>query len=229
MAALREMKARGDVDLVIVETSGLADPLALTWMIGRPDLADVARLDAVVTVVDLVAWEKARTTEEWQAQIRCADLIVLAKTDLGGDRAGLAKAIEEAGGGARVVDGGAELPIDLLLDVAPDPAAVAERASGRAEARHSGFHAVSFADAGSVYVSDRVEDFVEALPEAVFRAKGVVRVGESKWARFHAVGGRVDFDPDVPAPGHGETRVVFLGPRLGEADVQEAWRSCRAR
>ena len=52
VSALRELAARGDLDRVVIETTGVADPLAITFTLERPDLADAVRLDAVVTVVD---------------------------------------------------------------------------------------------------------------------------------------------------------------------------------
>jgi G3E family GTPase len=109
LAALVDMQARGDVDLVIVETSGLADPLALTWMLTRPDLAATARLDAVVTVVDALNLEASRDAEEWQAQVRSADLLLLTKLDVAPDaaaaRAAAVATVAAAGGGARIGDG----------------------------------------------------------------------------------------------------------------------------
>ena len=50
--AMDELSARGDLDRVLVETSGLADPLPIEWAIARPELLDRVRVDAVVGVVD---------------------------------------------------------------------------------------------------------------------------------------------------------------------------------
>jgi G3E family GTPase len=230
IAALVDMQARGDVDLVIVETTGLADPLALTWMLTRPDLAEIARLDAVVTVVDALHVEASRAADEWQAQVRSADLLLLSKLDVAPDpaaaRAAAEAALAAAGSGARLVDVRGELPVELLLDLAPDPGAAETRATIAAaqvapHAQHSGYVAVSLTwDASAPFDGGALEDLVEQLPEPVFRAKGVLRLASGKWAGFHAVGGRLDFDPDVSPPAHGESRVVLLGPGLEQAPLQ---------
>ena len=69
-----------------------------------------------------------------------------------------------------------------------------------------------------VHRLEALEDFLAALPPAVFRAKGIVRVRDG-WARFHVVGGRVDLALGVPPPDHGESRLVFFGRQLHEADL----------
>jgi G3E family GTPase len=209
--ALAELAARGDVERVVVETTGVADPLALTFVLERPDLADLARLDAVVTVVDAANWERTRVAE-WDAQVGAADLLVIAKTDLAADTAPLRAVLADLNAGARILDGD-DLPLELVLDV--------ERlttAGAPAVARHSGFTAVSLVS-HRIHDRERLEDLLETLPTAVYRAKGVVAT-ETGWIGFHVVGGRVQIEPIAP-PVHGETRVVFLGRGADETTLGE--------
>ena len=78
------MKRKGTFDAIIVETTGLADPapVAQTFFVD-PDVQNLARLDAVVTVAD-AKWLAARLRDAPEAknQIAFADVIVLNKTDL---------------------------------------------------------------------------------------------------------------------------------------------------
>ena len=78
------MKRKGKFDAILVETTGLADPapVAQTFFVDE-DVADKARLDAVVTVVD-AKWLSDRLTDAPEAknQIAFADVIMLNKTDL---------------------------------------------------------------------------------------------------------------------------------------------------
>jgi G3E family GTPase len=78
------MKRKGSFDAIIVETTGLADPapVAQTFFVD-PDVQNMARLDAVVTVAD-AKWLAARLRDAPEAknQIAFADVIVLNKTDL---------------------------------------------------------------------------------------------------------------------------------------------------
>ena len=91
--AVRELSGRGDLDWLLFEASGLADPLPLLWTLGRPDLADRVRVDAVMLVVDACHFETARGVE-WEAQVRAADLVHVSKRDLAGE--GAARAAEAA-------------------------------------------------------------------------------------------------------------------------------------
>jgi G3E family GTPase len=78
------MKRKGKFDAIIVETTGLADPapVAQTFFVDQ-DVADAAKLDAVVTVAD-AKWLKDRLKDAPEAknQIAFADVILVNKTDL---------------------------------------------------------------------------------------------------------------------------------------------------
>lgn len=70
-------------DYVLVETTGLADPSPVAHTFFIPELADKARLDGIVTVVDAPHVEKElEQAPETRQQIAFADVILLNKTDL---------------------------------------------------------------------------------------------------------------------------------------------------
>lgn len=74
----------GGIDRVVVETSGLADPVsAIATLAAHPRLAGALRLQAVVTVVDVLqAADQLRDFPEFASQIESADVLVLSKTDV---------------------------------------------------------------------------------------------------------------------------------------------------
>jgi cobalamin biosynthesis protein CobW len=101
---------RGDIDAVIIETSGLALPKPLVQAFQWPDIANIFTVDSVVTVVDGPAAASGQFAENPQAvdearradpnldhesplhelfedQLSAADLVVLNKTDLMDDAA----------------------------------------------------------------------------------------------------------------------------------------------
>jgi len=78
------MKRKGKFDAIIVETTGLADPapVAQTFFVDQ-EIADEARLDAIVTVADakfLAA--RLKDAPEAKNQIAFADVVIINKTDL---------------------------------------------------------------------------------------------------------------------------------------------------
>jgi G3E family GTPase len=219
IAALGELGRRDDVARVIVETTGVADPLALTFVLERPDLEAVCRLDGVVTVVD--ATNLATGVPEWEAQVRAADLVVASKLDLAGDGAleRVAAAVAERNAAARTI-AAREADAQVVFGVER----VARSAGGRAA--HSGFGAVSVVGAEE-YDADRLEDLLEELPAEVVRAKGIARVGGGRWMAFHVVGGRAQVNLAARAPAHGESRLVFIGKRIDEAALRAALAGAR--
>lgn len=86
------MKRKGQFDAILIETTGLADPapVAQTFYVDQ-DVADLTRLDAIVTVADARHLEgQLSDSHEAEEQIAFADIVLLNKIDLV-DAAGLVK------------------------------------------------------------------------------------------------------------------------------------------
>jgi G3E family GTPase len=216
IAALASLRGRDDVARVIVETTGVADPLALTFVLERPDLEAVCRLDGVVTVVDAVA--PAVGVPEWEAQVRAADLVLVSKLDLGGGLDEVASLVRARNPAARVL-AASEADPEVVFGV--------ERVTRAGQPLgHSGFAAVSVAGP-ELYDAERLEDLLESLPKAVVRAKGIVRVGDGRWMSFHVVAGRAQVNLEASAPAHGESRLVFIGRGVDEAALRASLAAIR--
>lgn len=78
---LEEIKA---FDHVVIETTGLADPIPLAHtLMANPPIMTAYRLDTIVCVVDAVCGAETLAEHETAAnQVALADLIVFAKTDI---------------------------------------------------------------------------------------------------------------------------------------------------
>ena len=81
---LAKLKSRAELDAILIETTGLADPapVASTFFIADEISADT-KLDSFVTLADAVNLEtNLRQSHEAQEQIAFADIVLLNKTDL---------------------------------------------------------------------------------------------------------------------------------------------------
>jgi G3E family GTPase len=86
---LREMlprARRGEISRIVIETTGLADPIPiLATLMGDPVAASAYRLDGIVTVVDAVNGAvHLDTQQEAVRQVAVADRIIVSKADLAG-------------------------------------------------------------------------------------------------------------------------------------------------
>lgn len=225
--AMQELGARRDIDRVILETSGIADPMPLGWTIARPDLAHLVRLDAVLTVVDPIN-QKRTQTAEWKAQVRNADVVVLSKGDIATpEQMQEAKdAVLALNPDARFVQPGPTLPVEVLLDVEPTRKRGAQQPGEELEAQHSTFNVVTLTGP-QFWNLDDLEDLLEELPEEIFRVKGIVPTPDGQWSAFHVVGGRLQIDTRAEKPAHGEGRIAVFGPSLDEARITELFGACR--
>ncbi len=87
LLALAERRQAGELqfDTVVIETTGVAEPAPVSQtLLAEPAIAARYRLDAVVALVDAVhaAGQLARH-QEAQAQVACADLLLVSKSDHG--------------------------------------------------------------------------------------------------------------------------------------------------
>ena len=223
-----------EFDYLMVETSGLAEPFAVAQTFLVPELEESFRFDAIVTVVDsanIETWlERHETAAE---QIRCADLLVMNKLDLvlpeDADR--IKARLAEINADVRVLPSiNGNVPAELLLDVDAHKAApAAEPEHHHDHVDHGAVLSVSFtADIELDY--DRFDQFLQALPEGVFRAKGSVAIqGLKRRVIFHRVGSRNVLDQGTPWGDQSRScRAVFLGQDFDRNWVLSRLQNCAA-
>lgn len=221
---LRQLMARGGFDHLVIETTGLADPLSVAWTFERQGLHQRYRVDAIVTVVDGANIVRALAeSEECQIQIEQADIIVLNKIDLlndGGTSAELeVRNHNQAAPLLRAIQ--AAIPLSLLLET--DPGHSRELPPVPQAHSHSAFESWVFQTDDVVSVR-RLEDFAFEIPASVYRVKGLLRSdGPTGWNVVHAVAGRFDISPFQPASASEQSRLVFIGKSL---DIEALRRLC---
>ena len=82
--AVHKVLARSEqIDYLVVETTGLADPLPVALTFLGTELRDLTRLDSIITLVDAANFSlDLFNSEAAQSQIAYGDIILLNKTDL---------------------------------------------------------------------------------------------------------------------------------------------------
>jgi G3E family GTPase len=229
---LELLDATPDLELIVIETTGVAEPMPICWSLEREPLSERVRLAAVLTVIDVTNFEQSRgLTPGVDAQAEYADVLVLSKTDLLAPPESLLRALRELNPGAPVVSGTVDQVVAVLWRFFTDPE-LPDAPSRRAAPDHE--HQHHHGDSGvmgsphgfeTVWLSiDGTLDFeelsarLEELPANWVRIKGIAQVIDEStgnaaphWVAFHRVGTRVSSEP---LPGPAAPRVVALGKGL---------------
>jgi G3E family GTPase len=85
------------LEAIVLETTGVAEPLAIAWAVAREPVASRVRLAAVVTLIDATHFLASRPlSSSVDAQVAYADVLLLTKQELVGDRSDDVERVEAA-------------------------------------------------------------------------------------------------------------------------------------
>jgi G3E family GTPase len=120
-AVYKVLERQDQIDYLVVETTGLADPLPIALTFLGTELRDLTRLDSIVTVVDAENYSlDLFNSQAAHNQIAYSDIILLNKADLvdEGDLDSLELKIRDVKEGARILrTTHAKVPLPLILSV----------------------------------------------------------------------------------------------------------------
>jgi G3E family GTPase len=120
-AVYKVLERQDQIDYLVVETTGLADPLPVALTFLGTELRDMTRLDSIVTTVDCANFSlDLFNSEAAYSQIAYGDVILLNKTDLvdEADVDALEIRIRDIKAGARVLrTKNSQVPLPLILSV----------------------------------------------------------------------------------------------------------------
>ena len=205
-------------DHLLIECSGVADPAAM---------AAIAQVDPELTLAGVVVLADATSVaarladpllvDTLRRQLRAAELLVLTKTDLAGDTAALAAQLRPlAPRAAMTCATHGDLPIAVALG---------EHAAGPRAAAPPARHRTLF---GSVTLRPRrpldaaaLRAVLDALPDGVLRAKGILPLADGTQALVQRVGRRLEIT--CPAP-HAPHALVLIGTGTAPWDAAAALR-----
>ncbi len=225
-AALAELARRADrIDAIVVETSGVADPLGVADLIATTVFPADLVLGAVVTVVDAENFDRnLRHADVAYQQLVAADLFVVGKSDLvpAAVVPELRRRLRTLNPAPSVVSEHGRIADDVLAEL---PARTTGPADGWHRKDHTWeFTSVSWTSGRPLRLGAFVA-WVDALPASVCRIKAVVR-HEDEWYAVHRVHRRttvLQVSPHTGAAlGCDRARVVLIGRELDALGLRDA-------
>ncbi len=216
-------------EYILLEASGVADPIGIAMTFNNPKFLDRIRMDSITVVVDA---EQVFAHPEYPAvmdlqlrQIASADLMILNKVALAGPEqvARVKCLVDDRFNNIRMVETNyCDVPYEILLAVGRfDPirmssldshahAHIAEPGEG---APQPPFETWSY-QTDALLSLDDLKQTVRKLPGGIFRCKGIIRCAgdPDRPLVLQVVGRRVDIAPLDPWDGKPSgTRIVAIG------------------
>ncbi len=248
-AALQLIERPDPPDYIVIEPSGVSDPVSVAQTFQLPELRQRIRLDAIVAVVDAEQFEQLEGANAYLAyeQLTVADLIVINKVDLVTPERVAALKRKWLYPTARVIETSfGRVPVDLLLDTGRfDPSrllarpahAVHVHAAGAHDHDHVHDHSLMFSayswQSAAPLSLKALRKALKRLPNTLYRAKGLLYLADDPTRRgvLQVAGTRLSLTLGEP---WGETppctQIVGIGaPDSFDAAALDAlWESCRA-
>jgi G3E family GTPase len=235
-AVYRILERSSQVDYLIVETTGVADPLPIALTFLGTDLRDLTHLDSIITVVDA---ETFTPTEHFKSeaamnQIVYGDIIILNKTDLIPEVtiSQLEDDLKVAKEGARILRSQyGKVPLSLVLGVnlaetGSSVATLAAEPSTGTHLKNDGYMSVSFQGDRPMAIKKFQQFLDHQLPDTVFRAKGILWFAESpKRHLFQLSGKRFSIDDSewVTEP---KNQIILIGRKLDALSLIQKMNNC---
>jgi cobalamin biosynthesis protein CobW len=221
--AVQQIVEETKPDLLIIETTGLADPNPI---VDRLKTASVAR-DAVITMVDAATFLPLSAEHEvLDEQVKGADFLVLNKIDLVSERERqkVEERLRRLNHRALLLEASyGQVPTDLLFGTGVSTYRARLQAAGQADGALAAPHAHGQDAIQAFSYETRApvdlyafERFLQLLPSDVYRAKGLLQLTRGAFPHvFNFTCGRFDFQPMPPALTRQlPTQAVFIGKHI---------------
>lgn len=195
-SSLLEIYHKDKPDVIIIESTGIANPLELLEGITNSSLIVGIELRLVITIVssphyfELSQGGRGKTLRLMEEQIRCADLLLLNKTDL------LASEnIREVKGSLNRLNSKAtaietvrcQVNMETLFELFGKTVNIVSRDDGYTHHKddHRSHHTHNHVMAYTHFIQgavdqEKFEKLISRLPKEVYRAKGIMQFSESK-------------------------------------------------
>jgi G3E family GTPase len=231
------------LDYIIIETTGLADPLPVAMTLLGSDLRDQTRLDSIITLIDAENFnDVALESSIGRSQVIYGDILLLNKCDLVTNK-NIEETIDklkEIKNDVRILKSiKGNIPLNLLLSVGLFETDLINQKESVHDHSHKHGHAHSEED-------NRIEDFLSVsfqtkepfslrkfqyfldnqLKSDVFRAKGILWFSESERRHvFHLAGKRISIE-DSEWGEERNNQLVFIGKELDKEKILSQLNAC---
>ena len=233
------------LEAIVLETTGVAEPLPISWALQREPVRDLVRLAAVVTLVDATNFRASRDVSvAVDAQVAYADVLLVTKAALAGeaDTRATIEAASAIAPKAEVLVGSTEEHATWLEQVLADPDVehvhsepshvhVHDETCRHPDSHAHGVDSTWRTVEGPVDLEE-LEDQLAELPANYVRIKGIVRTSDGTWSAVHRVGLRVSSEPFTRQHDDflGEYgRIVALGSNLDSEKLANCLNAAYAR
>ena len=241
-AVYRILDRPDPVDYLVVETTGLADPLPVAMTFLGSDLRDQTRLDSIITLVDAENFsDEILEGEVARAQVVYGDILLLNVGLFESDKVAAEQNHDDH---------------DHSHDHDHDHShghdhSACDHEHGHCEHDHEpahdhshdhahdhpdhlaieGFTSLSFRAEGP-FALRKFQNFLDnQLPAGVFRAKGILWFNESEKRHvFHLAGKRFSIDDsEWSSPSERKNQLVLIGKQLDHAKLRQQLQACVAK
>ncbi|HPG40836.1 MAG TPA: GTP-binding protein [bacterium] len=220
---LTELVQSQSFDAIILEATGLADPIAIGQLLEAESLKNRLYLAHIWCVVDAVNFLKyARNITRVIHQVRIADTVLINKTDLGNcNEPAIHNRIRE-------LNPFADIRVTQFCDI-PFAGQLAEYTEPGRNAAQLPVNEQSGPrpDIGSVVYRhtrpvsrETLEKFVRSAENKIHRLKGFVKLDDGKMAAVQSCFGRTTIE--IITDYSGQTELIALGPGLDNAEFRQS-------
>jgi G3E family GTPase len=226
---VRVLSRNDPVERILVETTGVADPLAVAQTFQRPEFRSILRLDGIIALADAEQPSLDLHPESVAArqQIRHADTILVNKCDRVDESrcAAVEQALRALNPEAKLVrTTRSAVPLPLVLEIDAIEAEIVGHGHRHTHLQDDGFVALAF-ESDRPFSTARFQAFLNDRPPGLFRGKGFLRLVETEQRYiFHLVGGRFTLEVDRRASG--TNRLVLIGRQLDRRDLHARLTAC---
>jgi len=238
-AVYRVLERRDRIDYLVLETTGVADPLPITLTFLGTELRDFTHLDAIITVVDAETFnpDDHYGSDAAISQIVYGDIVLLNKTDRVSESKidEIESYIYSLTERARILRSTySQVPLSLILDVQlSDPSIIQQPSDALAPSskhlQNDGFMAVSF-KGDRPFAIRKFQQFLDyQLPDNVFRAKGILWFAESEKRHLFQLSGKRFTIDDSEWQTSPKTELVLIGRKLNPLDLMQNLNNCMTR